>query len=909
MTTPPTLGADRWLQIKTLFERALERPAEARADFVRAAAVDASVRDEVLSLLEHADAPSAATGVFIDARALARDVAEVVEYAAVEVDRTGERLGAWEIVGTLGTGGMGDVFEATRADGAFAARAAIKVLKRGTDSAAVLARFALERRALARLAHAHIARLFDAGMTADGLPYFVMELVDGRPIDEAAQGLPLDARLGLFLQLADAVAHAHRNLLVHRDLKPTNVLVDREGQVKLLDFGIAKALDPVEAAAGDATQGAQRPYTPRYASPEQVRGEAASTATDVYSLGVLLYQMLTGQRPYGRDAQSPAEAARAVLEEAPTRPSAALTEASARSEVDPDWIKHRRRLEGDLDNILLKALEKPIERRYASVDAFAADVRAYLDARPVSAHAPDWRYLAGKFIARHRAAVAAGAVAVLALVIGAGTTAWQAHETRRARDLAQTRLDQTREVTRTLVFRFGDAVTHLPGGMAIKEDLLKESVQALERIDGAGAGDDALRAELVGAYARLAELQGNETSVSLGKADEALANADRALALADTIRTQRREDWRLAYADAVAHLVRAAQLRNRGDVAAALAGLDAGIARLDQTIGLIADPEALAMLRAERASMLVSAGQFFDQAATYSLAQPAQALERFTQAQRAYEGLLAEPDLLERLDRTGRPDEPKARWSVMNQLAVIRGAKAQVWLRQDKLDEAYDDARASVEASRAVATADPVTTYWRDALMTHANTLAVVQLRRAAWDEALDAAQLAWDTAAKLAAEHGETSKWARSRPILALQLGRALAAHGRHAQALALYAAHMQGWEALAQGPSAANTQRRRAQMRMQVAQALAALGRRAEALTEARVADEELKTLAAAGAPTRELWIAQAQTQTVLAELDAAARETWRQSAREAWRQAHALQPLARDYLALWQTVGGPQ
>mgnify|MGYP003333112246 FL=1 len=376
MTTSPT-GADRWLQIKTLFEQALEQEPAARTAFVRAAGVEDSIRDEVLSLLAHADAPTSAAGIFIDARELVLDAGAPPDRPDPAAERTGERLGAWEIVGPLGSGGMGDVFEAVRADGAFDGRAAIKVLKRGMDSAAVLARFAQERRALARLNHAHIARLYDAGMTGDGLPYFVMERVEGDSIDDAVHGLGLEARLALFLQLADAVAYAHRNLLVHRDLKPTNVLVDRDGQVKLLDFGIAKALDPVEAA-GDATQGAQRPYTPRYASPEQVRGEAASTATDVYSLGVLLYQMLTGQRPYGRDAQSPAEAARAVLEEAPTRPSAALTEASARSELDPDWIRHRRRLEGDLDNILLKALEKPIERRYASVDAFAADVRAYL---------------------------------------------------------------------------------------------------------------------------------------------------------------------------------------------------------------------------------------------------------------------------------------------------------------------------------------------------------------------------------------------------------------------------------------------------------------------------------------------------------------------------------------------------
>ncbi len=899
MTTSPT-GADRWLQIKTLFEQALEQAPEARADFVRASGADDSVRDEVLSLLVHADAPTSAAGVFIDAREFVLDAAAVLDSPAPAAERTGERLGAWEIVGTLGSGGMGDVFEAVRADGAFEGRAAIKVLKRGMDSAAVLARFAQERRALARLTHAHIARLYDAGMTADGLPYFVMERVDGVSIDSAVQGLSLEARLALFLQLADAVAYAHRNLLVHRDLKPTNVLVDRDGQVKLLDFGIAKALDPVEAAS-EATQGAQRPYTPRYASPEQVRGEPASTATDVYSLGVLLYQLLTGQRPYGRDAQSPAEAARAVLEEAPTRPSAALTEASARSELDPDWIKHRRRLAGDLDNMLLKALEKPIERRYASVDAFAADVRAYLDGRPVSAHAPDWRYLAGKFIARHRAPVAAGAAAVLALVIGAGTTAWQAHEARRARDLAQTRLDQTREVTRALVFRFGDAITHLPGGMRIKEDLLKESAQALERIEAAGAGDAALRGELAGVYARLAELQGNQTSVSLDQGEDALKNAQRALDLAAPVWAERRGDWRFALAVAVAHLTSAQQWRNRGEVKRALDVLEAGLARLDEALPLVADPASAAMLQAERASMLVAAGQFYDQATTFSLAQPAQALERFGQAEQVYRDLLARPELLDRLDAQGLPDEPKARWSAMNQLAVIQGAKALIWLRQDRLDDALREAEAAVASSRATVAADPLTTYWRDGLMTQANTLAVVQSRLGRWPEALGAAQLAWDTAAQLAAEHGAQSKWAVSRPILALQLGRALAGTGAHDRALALYTQTMPGWDAFAQGPGAANAKRRRALMQVYMARSQAALGRHAAARASALTAAAELDALAATGQPTRDLLIAQAQAAASLLELDAGAAAQWRSAALAAYAQADRLQALGPDDAAL--------
>ncbi|MEO8280949.1 MAG: serine/threonine-protein kinase, partial [Ideonella sp.] len=394
--------ADRWERVREIYAAARQQPASVRAAWLEAQDMPADVGDEVRSLLAYADQDDADDGFL---------AAPVLPWSAVDPEldlqrRIGQRLGDWQITGRLGTGGMGDVFEVRRADGSFEGVAAVKLLKRGMDSAAVLQRFAQERQALARLNHPHIARLLDAGASEDGLPYFVLEYVEGRPIDEAVQGLTLEARLTLFLQLADAVAYAHRHLLVHRDLKPGNVLVDAEGRVKLLDFGIAKALDPLEAGDSHATIGGVRPYTPHYASPEQVRGEPVGTATDIYSLGVLLYQLLTGVRPTGRGATTPAEAARSVLEDAPTRPS----QLSADDAVDPQWLQTRRKLAGDLDNILLKALEKPAERRYASVDAMAADVRAYLSGHPVSARAPRPAYVLGKFVRRNRWAVLAGAL-------------------------------------------------------------------------------------------------------------------------------------------------------------------------------------------------------------------------------------------------------------------------------------------------------------------------------------------------------------------------------------------------------------------------------------------------------------------------------------------------------------------
>ncbi len=494
----------RWADIKAVFEAALGLPPSQRESVLAASGLDDAELAEVRSLLQHHDEATDSEEFLSTPADLPADDTPRLAPAL-----PGQRLGAWEVVRPLGAGGMGEVFEARRADGSYEGRAAVKLLKRGMDSAAVLQRFAQERNALARLSHPHIARLLDAGASEDGLPFFVMDYVDGKPVHEAALGRPLEQRLQLFLQLASAVAHAHRNLLVHRDLKPGNVLVDAEGQVKLLDFGIAKALDPLESLHGEdgghTTIGGIRPFTPNYASPEQVRGEPVSTATDIYSLGVLLYQMLTGARPTGRNATTPTAAAKSVLEEQPTRPS----RLSPHEAQDPQWLATRKRLEGDLDNILLRALEKLPERRYASVDAMAADVQAYLDGRPVSARPASLAYLGAKFVQRNRWAVmtagvgAAGLATALAatvlqgrlaaasgvLLLAAGLVlalvqARQSQLSRnaaqRARDDARQQLERVKRITTDLVFRYGDTVTLLPGGAQAQEAMLRDSVTLLE---------------------------------------------------------------------------------------------------------------------------------------------------------------------------------------------------------------------------------------------------------------------------------------------------------------------------------------------------------------------------------------------------------------------------------------------
>jgi hypothetical protein len=564
-------AADSWARLKAVFDAALDAPPASREALIAAAGLGAADEAELRSLLaHHADVTGGQPFLALPAaalQALGRD-----DPAA----RVGQRLGAWEVLRPLGAGGMGEVFEARRADGQYEGRAAVKLLKRGMDSVAVLQRFALERQALARLSHPQIARLLDAGASAEGLPYFVMEYVDGRPIDQALQGLGLEQRLAVFLQLTDAVAHAHRNLLVHRDLKPGNVLVDGEGRVKLLDFGIAKALDPLEsflAHDGSTTVGGQRPFTPHYASPEQVRGEPVSTATDIYSLGVLLYQMLTGTRPTGRKATTPAEAARSVLEEEPTRPS----RLSPTEAVDPQWLRTRKRLAGDLDNILLKALEKDPARRYASVDALRADIEAFLGGRPVSARAASAGYVAAKWLGRHRAAAAAAALGGLGLLTGLLATLLQGRvalglgaagmaaglvlalvqarraqlardDAAQARDAATRHLGELRQLANSLVFEVNDALAQ--GLVEGRRQLVRVAEQSLQRQAAYGQMSDAERVSLGWALARLARLEGHEYDSNTGDVRGALTHYDRALQVLEPLapRQQSSGDWDAAMA-------------------------------------------------------------------------------------------------------------------------------------------------------------------------------------------------------------------------------------------------------------------------------------------------------------------------------------------------------------------------
>jgi hypothetical protein len=532
----PAASPGDWPAIRRLFDEAVDHLPTEREPFVRASGASPAVQAEVLSLLAHLPADDRA-----EAEAAGPSPAAPPEPPPLLP--AGLRLGAWEIVGPLGQGGMAEVFLARRADGAWDGEAAVKAIKRGMDSAAVVARFAQEQRALARLAHPHIARLLDAGRTADGLPYFVMERIQGRPIDQACAGRSVDERLALFLQLADAVAFAHRQLLVHRDLKPSNVLVTGEGQVKLLDFGIAKALDPTEGAGPEQTAAGQRQFTPHYASPEQVRGEPVDTGTDVYSLGVLLYVMLTGVPPYGRGATTVFEAIRAVLEEAPTRPSGLSHPLLGN---DAGWLATRKRLVGDLDNILLKALRKEREARYPSAEALAADVRAHLAGWPVSAHPPSWAYRSGRFLRRHRLAAGLATALGLAVVGGAGLALWQAHEARLARDAAQAHLAELRRLAHAMIFEVNDAFQS--GATEGRRVLVKTAAGYLERQAAGAQPDDGQAMELAEALSGLAKLEGHAYTDNVGDFAAGLSHYRQALALLRPLQPRHEDDpaWQAA---------------------------------------------------------------------------------------------------------------------------------------------------------------------------------------------------------------------------------------------------------------------------------------------------------------------------------------------------------------------------
>ena len=544
------MNPERWERVKDLLNEAISvDPAQRQSFLDRACDGDSDLRREVQTLLSsHEQAASSFLSI---------PAADLRAGLAPAPSRIGLRIGAYKLLEEIGRGGMGEVYRAGRADGQYEKEVAIKLVRGGYDIASVLDRFRHERQILASLDHPNIARLLDGGTADDGTPYLVMELIEGVRVDTYCQNhkLSVTQRLGLFRMVCGAVQFAHQRLVIHRDIKPGNVLVTEESVPKLLDFGIAKILDT--SAAAETTL--VRPMTPDYASPEQIRGETITTATDVYSLGVLLFQLLTGCSPYGVNAKTPHELSRAITETEPERPSTAVIKskigvpgntgveatlefAHTTSEGSP--AKLRRRLLGDIDNILLKALRKEPQRRYVSVEQFAEDIYRHLEGLPVVAAKDSWSYRARKFVQRHRVAVLAAGVALIALVVGVGAIVREARIATANQRKAEQRFNDVRKLANSLVFDVNDAMADLPGNTAARKVLLDRAVEYLDKLSQDANGNTGLQRELAWGYQRLSAVQGAANVSNVGEVDASIVSTHKAFALFEAVAKANPNDTR-----------------------------------------------------------------------------------------------------------------------------------------------------------------------------------------------------------------------------------------------------------------------------------------------------------------------------------------------------------------------------
>ena len=489
-------------ELERLFHDTVDLEPEARRRYLDHHCRDAALRRQLERLL--AADPGAEQFLGAPVAALAGRVEQETPPTAAQ------RVGPYRIVRQIGRGGMGAVYEGERLDGELRLRVAIKFVPVSLRTDPIIERFRQERQILANLNHPNVARLLDAGTTEDHCPYLVMELIDGVPIDQWCDAKHPSVRdlVELFLPVCAAVSHAHRNLVVHRDLKPPNILVDKQGEPKLLDFGIAKLIDTSQRNKA-ATLLA---HTPEYASPEQIEGRPVTTATDIFSLGCVLYRLLTGRAPK-RDLKAAGGAI-------------------------PLASTFRPELKGDIDNILRRALQPEPERRYGTVHEFAGDLRRFLSYRPVTATPARWDYLLGRFIRRNRWLAVTIAALLISVGTGTGLSLWQAHR-------AQQRFTEVRDLANQFLFQFDEKIRDIPGTMPARQFVVSTALGYLERLSKDAARDPALRQEVAAAYRKVSEVQSSTTSSSLGDHAGAVRSIARAQELIESLPTaeQPREEY------------------------------------------------------------------------------------------------------------------------------------------------------------------------------------------------------------------------------------------------------------------------------------------------------------------------------------------------------------------------------
>lgn len=560
--------------LSRLLDTALSLPANAREAWLAALAPEhAGLSETLRQLLAQADL--GADDPFLST--LPKVGAPPAESSDL---KPGDSLGAYRLERLLGSGGMGSVWLAMRTD-SLQRSVALKLPHPEAASAGLAERMGRERNILAKLEHPNIARLYDAGVTPEGRPYLALEYVQGEAIDVYCRthDLGVRPRVELLTQVARAVAYAHAHLVVHRDLKPSNVLVDGEGQVHLLDFGIAALLSPGEngGVVGEAlTRRWGAALTPYYASPEQLRGDPVSTASDVYALGVLAYEVLTGRRPYQFKEGDLLAAMHAVIEIDPPPPSHAVSA-----------VETRRRLRGDLDTIVLKAMHKQSQARYATALAFAEDLQHYLRAEPVRARPASLRYRAARFVQRHWVVALSIALIAITLCVGIAGTLWEGtravrgeRQARAAEQLAVRRFEDVRNLTHSLLFDYYDAIKDLAGATPVRARLVRDSLGYLDRLAREAGRDVALQQELATAYQKLGEIQGDTMSANLGDTPGALESARKVLALRQQIATARPSDAAAHRDLALAHSRVGILLWELGEIGEARAEIEVALATL-----------------------------------------------------------------------------------------------------------------------------------------------------------------------------------------------------------------------------------------------------------------------------------------------------------------------------------------